>query len=389
MNVGTLKRLLTLVNGAAILLLAGTAYGFIQHRNEMKEAVTSLDFVAPQRSREAISGAIQAVDLRLGRYKDPAPKGPDKPAESEQPKVDVKTEIEKLGVIKGAIVVEPPYTTVRPSITFEYHQLPAGSTTRMRTIALDEALEMQLSSNPQAAAANILVPKRYKFVGCRRDAEWVWFRFDMKCDGIDIQELRWKGDTPGGAASVTDPKTAPKPEGPTSGKGIFIGDLSELDKPTPPRPPDAPAPDVVQPVVPAPAPATAGVPSRMFDDENGTFSPTSDGVRYLRENQEKILDDVSTADYVDPRTREPRGVLVRAVRSGSAASQFGILPDDVITAINGRPVASRVQGINVVKDELRKGKTIIQVQLQRNGAPMTKSYNTQDPETRRAARTLR
>ncbi|MGQ0612399.1 MAG: PDZ domain-containing protein [Planctomycetaceae bacterium] len=387
MNVGTLKRLLTLVNGAALLLLAGTAYGFIQHRSEMKETATALDFVPPRRSREAVSGAIQAVDLRLGRYKDAAPKGPDEPVESEQPKVDVKAEIERLGVIKGAIIVEPPYTTNLPSITFEYHQVPAGASSRLRTIALGEALEMQLSSNPKAAEANLRVPVRYKFIGCRRDEAGVWFRFDMKCDGSDIQELRWKEDVPG--SSVPDDKPPPKPDGPSTSKGIFIGDLTDLEKPVPSRPPDAPAPDVVPPVVPAPVPSSAGVPSRMFDDENGTFSPTSDGVRYLRENQEKILDDVSTADYVDPRTREPRGVLVRAVRSGSAASQFGILPDDVITSINGRPVTSRVAGINVVKDELRKGKTIIQVQLLRNGAPMTKSYNTQDPETRRAARTLR
>lgn len=394
MTVASLKRLLGLLNLAALLGLAGTAWGFYQHRRDVASPEKPVDFDPPVRSIRGGETSIEHLDMKLGRYVDPS--AVTRPAETAAaPKEEqIETVLEKLGTIRGAVVATPPYRESQPTIIFEYRQKPPGATSNTVVIRLHEALEMKPDPDPRRAAAGALVPSRYKFVGCEPDPRnpgWTIFLFDMKCDGTDIQKARWKGDLEK-KAIVAEAAGAPGPQPLAPGK-IYIGprpeDLPPAEKPLEPAPtvaaPPPPSPGV-QPVQPV---TTNRVPDELFGEEDGVLAPTAEGIEYLKANQDRILEDVRTSDYVDSRTGQPSGVHILRVPRNSAATRFGILEDDVVQAINGIPVRNRSQAINVVKDELRKNKTQIVVQILRNGRQLTKTYDTRDPATRRAARGLR
>jgi hypothetical protein len=394
MTVASLKRLLSLLNAAAVLGLAGTAWGFYQHRRDLAAPERPVDFDPPVRSIGGGSASIDHLDMRLGRYLDPSATARPAEAEAAPKEEQIETVLEKLGTIRGAVIASPPYTDAQPTIIFEYKQKPPGATSNTVVIRLNEALEMKPDPDPRRAAAGAAVPSRYKFVGCEPDPQnpgWAIFLFDMKCDGTDIQKARWKGDLEK-RKIVADAAGAAGPQALGPGK-IYIGpradDIPAEPAPRVPPPPVATPPPPspgVQPVQPV---AADRVPDQLFGEEGGVLAPTAEGIEYLRANQDRILEEVRTSDYVDSRTGQAGGVQILRVPRNSAASRFGILEDDVIQAINGIPVRNRSQAIQVVKDELRKQKTLIVVQLLRGGRQIVKTYDTRDPATRRAAKGLR
>lgn len=383
MSVGTLKRLLTLVNLLAVLGLGSTAYAFYSHRQDLKKAYQPPDFKSTQGMRAGIGAAdMQFTTIPLGRYPEPASEEP-KPKE-EAPVQAIETVLQQLGKITNAVVVFPPYDNARPSITF---LLRDGTT---RTLALGEAIQNKPHPDKAYADAGVTVPDRYIFVGCEIDAKdgMAYFLFDMAGDGKTIERARWTREDVGGVE--LPPATAENRDlRSVLEKGAIVGTIPDgkaarpEEKPAPPPGPEKLEP-VQPPVAPRPEPVVAA--DSLFEEDGGVFAPTAQGAQYLEKNYNSILNEVQTETYRDSRTGEARGVYVRNIKRSSAASQFGILKDDVILTVNNRPVSTREQAINVVKDEIQaKKQKVVEVRILRNGQEITKRYDTRDPATRKAA----
>ena len=86
--------------------------------------------------------------------------------------------LDRLGIIRAAIVVYPPYEGIHPTVTFEFREAQPGMTSRVRSVRVGQTL----------------IPKRYKFVGCEEDPKTgiTLFLFDVFGDGKRIEKLRWK-----------------------------------------------------------------------------------------------------------------------------------------------------------------------------------------------------
>lgn len=389
MSVGALKRILTLVNLLAVLGLGGTAYGFLSHRSAMATPQARPDFVPePVRTQFRDQAKIDSVSMRLGRFPEPREATQ---AAVEQPVEDkVEDAISKLGSIFSALAFVGPYTKggLQPTITFK---LKNGN---LLTICRGDSGEATpyptaLEVRPHPEIANFLIPVRYQFVGCEPDHEHeggVFFLFDMKCDGTDIQKARWRGALP------EEPAPGAPPTAEAKGKSYFGQGPSAVAETVQAgsRPEEKPAPVEIQPVEPAPvAPppsAAQGFQGEIFEMEEGRLAPTVEAVEYLRENYQDVLKDARTRDYVDPSTNRKRGVQILFIERNSVANRFGLRRDDVILSINGRPVTSQAQAVNIVKEELRANKNVIEVKVLRDGDTIVNQYDTRDPATRRAAR---
>jgi len=142
-----------------------------------------------------------------------------------------------------------------------------------------------------------------------------------------------------------------------------------------------PTPEV--PVVQRPITVVQEPLGTMFDEEDGVLAPRAEAVDYLEKNYEKILEDTRTQPY---RSGGRTGIRIVGIANSSVANQFGILKDDVILKINGTPVGSQSEAVNVVKGELKKKVNIIRVTISRAGREFDKSFDTRDPATRRAAK---
>lgn len=382
MSVGFLKRLFALLNVAAVLILAGSAYGFWSNRVKVADADPPLKFVPDEAVVAAIGGSIRNISLPFGRFPKVEEKveGPVKPVEET---LKIEDAIAKLGQIKGATVVYPPYDYARPSIVFEFKD---GT---IKTIGLNEALEEKKHPDP-ALSEHFMVPAAYQFIGCVPDDQhpgWTYFRFDMQCDGSNIQKARWKLDQPIEALPEAAQATPGVQE--SSSKNIWVGSPDRVIKEyVPAKPKETPTEAPVQPV--PTQPTSPSRPGKLTTMDGDAFTTTNEGARYLKENYDTILKDAKTTTYKDSRTGRT-GVLVTGIRPGSAANDFGIRADDVILAINGRPVKDQKQAVRLVKQELNKKPRprYIEVKILRNGREVTQKYDTQDPETRRKVSNLR
>ena len=323
MSVGFLKRSLSLLNLAAVLLICGTAYGFWNHRGDMAGPWKEPDFVIPVKKGGGAVARINNTTIQLGRY--PKPAEVTQPTETEKPTEKIESVLAKLGKIVSAVVAYEPYASTRPAIIFRLKR-PKDKKSANLTLALNEALETRPHSDPQLAQWGYTEPARYKFVGCVRGEDgYTYFRFDMACDGKDIQKIRWAGE----AESIT--LKAAK-GGRHSGlvevhqKGVRVRDLSKK-RTRVVRQPETAQPDTpkVEPVVRQPG----DLRGELFDMEADTFAPTEEGVRYLRDNYNDILKDARTTTYKDSNGRA-KGVQITSIRRGSVANKFGLLPEDVI-----------------------------------------------------------
>jgi hypothetical protein len=385
MTVGAIKRILVLVNVAAVLGLGGTAYAFLSHRSAMGQPYKPPSFTPPP----VLPGArdvskIDSIPMRLGRFpvKTEAPEA-EKPEETVAPLADA---LREYGEILQAFAFEGPYEEggVQPSITFKRK---GGETV---TIRRGDALETRPNPNPRRK--HFPIPHRYRFVGCELDPEHpggFYFLFDMKCDGTDIQKARWRREDENKAprenaaidiAASTDVFLGEEPAEPVA---TAKAEARPEERPVAPAE-TAPAP-APPPVAPVPTP-TPGFEDELFEEEEGRLAATQQAVDYLRDNYQEILKDARTKTYVDPASNRQRGIQVLSIARGSAANRFGIRPDDVILSVNGRPVTRQAQAVNVVKEELRQNKNVIEVKILRNGETITRTYDTRDPATRRAAR---
>lgn len=379
MTVGFLKRLLKFTNIVAVVAIAWTVWSYLQHRDAMKQPVKPLDFTATGEVKLGGSARIDNTMIPLGSF--PKPVVATKP-ESEGPKeMDLQKAIDKYGTIKGAIVVYPPYGDVKPSILFEYKTPPRPGAGAIQSIEIGQALVTRPHSDPQLAAWGDTENVRFQFVRCEPDPKnpkWTLFVFDVDCDGKRFEKASWKGEVLPeklkASAGVVRPQQT---------KSFRDPSLVEPKKtPTGKGPGSDPKPIEVKPV--APVTITTGP---VFVSEGGRMVTTESGVDYLRNNYSKVLKEAHTAPYKD-KNGKVVGIRIRAIAKESVANSFGVRKNDVIKKVNGTPVSSKSQAVNVVKRLLNKKPpvNIINVEILRAGATKTLSFDTRDPATRRKAR---
>ena len=385
MSVGLAKRILALLNIVAILAIGGTAYGWWSHRSSLQESWQAEDWVVPVKQNVQGSTRIDQITMRLGQY--PRAEPVDESPVEEQPEEAIQTVLDQYGEILSAIVIYGPDSETRSAIVFRRRGMPEEEA--IVTVRAGEALETRPHPDPQRAAWGDTVPFRYKFVRCEPDPEnpaWTYFLFDMACDGTDIQKARWTGE---GEKEVLPTAAGTVEPGLRNTQIVRTGDQPVATVAAPPRErPERTTVEPVRPVAPPPPVPTATGELRgpIFEQEAGGFAPTDEGVRYLKDNYQKLLKDTKMGTYTDKRTGKAKGVHIIRIRGGSPANEFGIREDDVILRINNTPVTRQSQAVNVVKAELRKKERFIEVLILRNGREMTLRFDTADAETRRRAR---
>jgi hypothetical protein len=381
MSVAVWKTVLTLAKVCAVLFIVGSGLLFWGHTRDMGTAWSAPDFSPPVKPILIGVGSTKDLSIPLGRFQKERPAA--EPVKKEEPKGDIEAELARLGEIIGAIVMFPPYEEggFVPAINFKWKMKPAGEQNDVRTIRLGEALEERPSG------ANQGTPVRYMFVGCERDPEnpgFTYFLFDMKCDGTDIQKVHWKLEEPKKEEKPAEAATGPV--GVSTDK-MYVGPRGSATGPGKPEPEVKPVEPVAQPLPQPPVTVEQELPSgSFFEEEGGVLMPTAETVDYLERNYEKILEETRTESY---KGRDFSGIRVVGIANASVANQFGIRKDDVIIEINRVPVTDQSQAVNVIKSELKKKVNTITVKLRRAGREITKSYDTRDPATRRAAKGLR
>jgi len=388
MSIGFLKRLLALAKFFAVLVIAGAVYGYIDHRSAMAKPYAPPDFRPTVLPPTILVPPIESLQKPIGRY-------PQEVERVEEPKEEVKTEdiqtaLDRLCTITNAVVVYEPYNDVYPSIVVKFKQKPAGQTEDTRTIRVGEAL----IERPHKLDPNFTVPYRYRFVRCEPDPEhpgWTYFVFDMNCDGTDIQKARWKLETEETSPLKPAVGEADEEQRTHSDKGFFVGVRPGSEEQAPEKPAEAAAPEVpveTEPVAP-PIITTAEPTGALFEEEDGVQALTREGVDYLKDNYQKILEGARTQTYRD-RNGNVAGVRILGIRESSIANQFGILKDDVILSINGIKVTDQANAVNVVKAELKKaGMRYITVRILRRGRELERRFDSRDPDTRRMAKNIR
>ncbi|MCZ6786494.1 MAG: PDZ domain-containing protein, partial [Planctomycetota bacterium] len=325
-------------------------------------------------------------------------------------KETILTALQRLGKIIDVVALEPPYTNVYPTITFQFN-----ADQKTKILRLGEALVTK-KKGP------LDLPHQYQFIGCkldRADPDVVYFWFKMRADGDDKQWLKWRAepklqhtyvtagdDTREFSTSIkgnngvfradADLATilADLPDVPETGKGgestdgaTDAGGEAEGDAATDAKKGDA-DPNEAETMVTAVADPVPADQPRLFDraSRSGRFEPTEEGVAHLGKNFKNIIKDIQTATYKDKKTGKPKGLRVRRIRKNSIARQFGIQEEDVILSVNGQRVTSRSQTISVVRGEVKNKKTTLTVKILRHGREITQTYDTRDPKARRAAR---
>jgi PDZ domain len=381
MSVAVWKTILTLGKVCAVLFIVGSGLLFWGHTREMGTAWSAPDFSPPVTHMRAPVAETKALSIPLGRFQ--KERGPVEEAPKDEPKPAIASVLANLGEIIGAIVIYPPYEEggFAPAINFKWKQKPNPEEGDVRTIRLGEAL-VERPDGPNRGT-----PLNYQFVGCERDPAnpgFTYFLFDMKCDGTDVQKVHWKLEEPKKEEKPTEP-AATGPGGVSTDKA-YVG--PRLSSKGPGKPAE---PEQVQPVAPQPPPEPVTVEQEpptgtFFEEEEGVFLPTAEGVDYLERNYERILEETRTESYRDRDGRT--GVRVVGIANSSVANQFGIRKDDVILKINDNQVTNQSDAVNVIKSELKKKVNIIKVTIRRAGREIVKTYDTRDPATRRAAKSL-
>lgn len=88
---------------------------------------------------------------------------------------------------------------------------------------------------------------------------------------------------------------------------------------------------------------------------------------------EIITEEVATRRFRDPVTRQPAGVEVTMVKSGSIAARHGVQQGDVIKSINGHPVTSESEAIQFVKQN-KDNYDVWEVEVWNRGQTRTITY---------------
>ena len=186
MPVSTWKRLLSLLNLAAVLGLAGTGYAFFQHRDYLAQPFQKPSFQIRRGPNEP-PGETGAIAIPLGRPFEPVKRAEGSGDTKAEKKEVMLTALQRLGKIIDAVALEPPYTFIYPTITFQF---TADQKTEV-ILRLGEAL-VNKKKGP------LDVPHQYQFIGCnsdRADSDVLYFWFKMRVGGDgEPQWLKWRAE---------------------------------------------------------------------------------------------------------------------------------------------------------------------------------------------------
>lgn len=189
-----------------------------------------------------------------------------------------------------------------------------------------------------------------KLAGKEVEAKIVGVResYDLAMLKIDAQGL-----TPVKLANTAPPSVPAKPPTPAAvpqgfGRG---GRLRPLIQPTGPIPTVAVDPSPAADVVPV----TVGefvITPEAAASEGKDLAPRNYGVISVQRRSIPFSSGVlgvGLDDYITENAVQPQGALVTEVFAQSGAGRAGVKPDDVITAVDGAPVNSRVALQNLIR----------------------------------------
>ncbi len=387
MSLPKLRRLLTGFNLVAVFAVAATAHAFVEHGARLASDAAIPGFRPLWESPPEKWPEVDHIGMPLGLYHLAGESTLDAQPVDSPP---MPSALSRLGTVVAVVTVSEPYPPY-PAVLFKYHETHGGRP-RILAVRLGEALETRPHPDPRRRAHD-RVPWRFRFVGWRPDPtnpEWTYVFFDVDCDGKNIQALHWKGET------LRELPRSVELTSRTPPSGISVLERLPGELPAIPGGPLPTTLEVPEPTHPSPDAGGRGPRTRspdspsveVFVPDGDTLRLTRRGRAYIRTHLERILRDVDAAPY-ESADGSMTGVVIRRVRPGSGAEAFGIFPDDLVLAINGRPVGSREQALRLVKHALARGERLIEVKLLRDGRPLTKRFDAQDPEVARAARRRR
>ncbi len=105
---------------------------------------------------------------------------------------------------------------------------------------------------------------------------------------------------------------------------------------------------------------------------------------YVRNRGESIAETVKTEEAVDRSTGRVIGVRITGFGGDAPVSALDVRKGDILKSINGRPVTSRAQAIEIGKT--LKDDTNVSVVIERDGRDINYVVDPRDPRTRRAVR---
>ncbi|MEE8106578.1 MAG: PDZ domain-containing protein [Planctomycetota bacterium] len=414
MSITSWKRTLTLLNITAVLGMAGTVYGYMQHRSFLGEPAVKYAF-APEKgpggntrypSTDAIGVMLGAPFVEPDKNPTKVDDGPKEAASGPKMK--------DLFQITSAVAMEPPYGEegARPTLVIEF--LKGGG--EPKTLRLGNGIEGRFDPKRLYLGE---IPVKYKFIGCRPDKNNPYlyhFWFDVHCDGKNLQSLTWIGQPPDPTHTYVDPLSGaivessnehgsvamvpdnadliPVPEGPGA---VGTGELPDVAPTKEPNgkaaaePPNTGKTDAAtapksKPTVIEPFVAQEKAKDYWDVSDKGVREISARGLKDLRDMGFKgVLKNVKTKSYKGPDGKE--GIRIARIGKSSPARGFGVREEDVILSVNNRAVKSQRDAIRVVKDEINnRKKNILSVRILRGGKEITQNYDIRDPKSRRAAR---
>ena len=154
----------------------------------------------------------------------------------------------------------------------------------------------------------------------------------------------------------------------------FLGPVEDDDEP-------ASAPDTPKRARTEFTPTVRRHPTRKNTYEVLLDERTYDGLR--GQAASRIAGSIKTETAVDTETGRAYGLRIAGIAPGSPVSAFQIKKGDVLISLNGRPVLSRSDALNIL-DTLGED-PIVTVVLERHGKLVTYLDDTRDPRERRKA----
>jgi hypothetical protein len=129
---------------------------------------------------------------------------------------------------------------------------------------------------------------------------------------------------------------------------------------------------------PAAVAASGWIPAKETREVSpGVIHIGSDDDEYLRNETQRVLEDLPIRDYQSPQGTM-RGIQLRKAITDPRLARFGAQEGDVLLSINGQPTKTRSQAIHVVKEEYNRGVRRFEAEIFRAGQRVTLTYVARD-----------
>jgi hypothetical protein len=186
--------------------------------------------------------------------------------------------------------------------------------------------------------------------------------------GPDGQPVPVPGVTTEGVAGAGDGgATVVEASGDDDGRRDLLGLDTELTRPVEELTADDLKPRVVQ-----------------YSDTERAVVFDRNTYEYMRSRGQNVAELVKTEEAVDPGTGRVIGVRVSGFDPQAPVSALDVKRGDILKSINGRPVTSRAQAIEI--GQTLREDALVRVVIERAGRDITYVVDPQDPKTRRSVR---